>query len=161
MAVTRSSTADGSQRLVGTLAALGAAAAAAAALAAGMALFGRRVLRELDAVEVTGSSMVPTLKPGDRLLVESWSYRRRAPRVGEVVVAPDPRATSRELLKRVAAVQGRQVTLRGDSAKSTDSRRFGSVPVSQVRARAAVRYWPLWRAGPIPPADVVMDAAPD
>jgi nickel-type superoxide dismutase maturation protease len=158
MAASRSAALDGRQRLLGTLTALGAATAATAAVAVGAALLGRRALRELDAVEVTGGSMAPTLQPGDKLLVESWSYRRRAPRVGEVVIAPDPRSKTRELVKRVAAVEGRQVTLRGDSAKSTDSRRFGSVPMGDVRARAALRYWPLWRAGPIPPAGVVLDA---
>jgi signal peptidase I len=104
--------------------------------------------------------MVPTLEPGDRLLVETWTYRRRPPRVGEVVVTADPRSPARELVKRVAAVEKGQVTLRGDAAKSTDSRRFGSVPLDVVRTRAALRYWPPLRAGLIPPADVVMDEPP-
>jgi len=133
--------------------------AAVAAAAVGFA--GWRILRHLDAVEVTGRSMAPTLEPGDRLLVETWTYRRRAPAVGEVVVAPDPREPTRELVKRVAATVDGQVTLRGDSAKSTDSRRFGSVPVAKVRARAAFRYWPPKRAGLIPPTDVVMDQLTD
>lgn len=124
-----------------------AAAGAMVAVAAGV--LGWRMLRHLDAVEVTGRSMVPTFTPGDRLVVETWTYRHRAPRVGEVVIAPDPRAPSRELIKRVAAVDDGQVTLRGDSARSTDSRRFGAVPVGDVRVRAAFRYWPLKRAGPI------------
>jgi signal peptidase I len=131
--------------------------AAAVAAATAVAFAGWRILRNLDAVEVSGRSMTPTLEPGDRLLVESWTYRRRSPRVGEVVVAPDPRAPDRELVKRVAAVEAGQVTLRGDSAKSTDSRRFGSVPVADVRARAALRYWPMQHAGRIPPSDVEMD----
>jgi signal peptidase I len=124
-----------------------AATGAMVAVAAGF--LGWRLLRHLDAVEVTGRSMVPTLTPGDRLVVETWTYRHRAPRVGEVVIATDPRAPSRELIKRVAAVEDGQVTLRGDSARSTDSRRFGAVPVGDVRARAAFRYWPLTRAGSI------------
>jgi nickel-type superoxide dismutase maturation protease len=104
--------------------------------------------------------MLPTLEPGDRLLVETWTYRRRPPRVGEVVVTPDPRSPARELVKRVAAIEGGRVTLRGDAARSTDSRRFGSVPVTKVRTRAALRYWPPRRAGFIPPSAAVMDAAP-
>lgn len=139
--------------------------AVAAALSAGLAIFvglvAARLARDLDAVEVRGRSMTPTLEPGDRLLVETWSYRRRAPRVGEVVVTPDPRSPARELVKRVAAVEAGQVTLRGDAARSTDSRRFGSVPEGDVRTRAAFRYWPPQRAGLIPPAAVVMDEEPD
>ena len=101
--------------------------------------------------------MVPTLEPGDRLLVETWTYRRRPPRVGDVVVAPDPREPTRELVKRIAAVGDGRVALRGDSAKSTDSRRFGTVPLTDVRARAAFRYWPPAKVGPIP----VVELPPD
>jgi nickel-type superoxide dismutase maturation protease len=116
-----------------------------AGLAVGMAV-SLAARRWLDVVEVQGASMAPTLEPGDRLLVESLTYRRRAPRAGEVVLAPDPRAPQRELIKRVHAA-GRTLDLRGDApAQSTDSRTFGPVPAVQVRWRAVVRYWPLGRA---------------
>lgn len=118
---------------------LGLAGAAATLLAA----------RRLDAVEVSGRSMAPALLPGDRLLVESWTYARRAPHRGEVVLAGHPRTPSRELIKRVAAVRDGRVELRGDASGSTDSRRFGTLPLSAVRWRAAVRYWPLARVGPL------------
>src|SRR5918999_1445834 len=74
------------------------------ALGAGVAAVA--ALRRLDAVEVHGRSMAPALLPGDRLLVESWTYARRSPRPGEVVLAADPRSGSRELIKRVADVIG-------------------------------------------------------
>ena len=73
-------------------------------VAAGMAI-GRRWL---DVVEVRGSSMEPTLIPGDRLLVESHTYGGRAPRHGEVVLAADPRQPERELIKRVASIDEAQ-----------------------------------------------------
>ena len=119
--------------------------AAAAGIAAGAA-----ASRWLDVVEVQGGSMAPALLPGDRLLVESRSYRRRAPRPGEVVLAADPRESRRELIKRVAAIDdaGAAADLRGDAPdQSTDSRDFGAVPLSAIRWRAAFRYWPPERAG--------------
>jgi signal peptidase I len=137
-----------------------AVAAVGLGVAAGLSVAIGRLIREIDAVEVRGRSMVPTLEPGDRLLVETLTYRRRPPRVGEVVVTPDPRSPARELVKRVAAVERGQVTLRGDAARSTDSRRFGSVPLRKVRTRAAFRYWPPRRAGLIPSSGVVRDAPP-
>ena len=97
------------------------------------------VLRSrLDVVEVRGRSMLPTLRPGDRLLViRPW----RPVRVGDVVLAPDPRDERRELVKRVVAVDASGVTLRGDNpASSTDARVFGSIPADRVRWRVAGRF---------------------
>jgi nickel-type superoxide dismutase maturation protease len=106
--------------------------------------------RWLDVVEVQGGSMAPALLPGDRLVVESRSYKTRAPRPGEVVLAADPRQGDRELIKRVASLDeaGAAADLRGDAPdESTDSREFGAVPLSAIRWRAAFRYWPPDRAG--------------
>lgn len=101
----------------------------------------------LDAVEVRGRSMLPSLRPGDRLLV---SRLHRPPRVGEIVLAPDPRDARRELVKRVTAVDADGVTVRGDNAaESTDARTFGVVPPTAVRWRAVFRYYPPGRFGPI------------
>jgi nickel-type superoxide dismutase maturation protease len=107
--------------------------------------------RAVDVVEVEGGSMLPTLLPGDRLLVEAMSYRSRSPRIGEIVLAPDPRLASRELIKRVMAVDPATGTasLAGDAPEaSTDSRVFGPVPLHAIRWRVAFRYWPT--AGRIP-----------
>lgn len=114
------------------------------AAALGAALVARA---RLDVVEVRGLSMAPALLPGDRLLVVR---SRRTPRAGDVVLAADPREPGRELIKRVAR-GGRALVLRGDSAgRSTDSRSFGPIPSASVRWRAAARYWPPGRMGPIP-----------
>ena len=94
--------------------------------------------------------MAPSLLPGDRLVVESHTYRGRTARVGEVVLAADPRRPERELIKRVAAIDEATASaeLRGDDpTASTDSREFGAVPLSAIRWRAAFRYWPPGRAG--------------
>ncbi len=106
------------------------------------------VRRGLDAVVVRGESMAPTLRPGDRLIIEALTLRRRAPRVGEIVLAADPRAPERELVKRVAGLDPASdlVDLRGDAPDaSTDSRTFGAVPRGMIRWRVAVRYWPPGR----------------
>ncbi len=114
--------------------------AALVGIAAGAAL-GAWAIRRLDVVEVRGRSMEPSLWPGDRLLVV-----RAAPRVGDVVLAPDPRAPDRELIKRVTRIDGDGVWLAGDNpARSTDARTFGALAAAEVRWRAVARYWPLRR----------------
>jgi nickel-type superoxide dismutase maturation protease len=103
-----------------------------------------------DVVEVQGSSMAPNLVPGEWLIVERRTYARRPPRVGEVILAADPREPRRELIKRVAAVDEPAGTLdlRGDAPDaSTDSRTFGAIPMSAVRWRAVARYWPVTKSG--------------
>jgi type IV secretory pathway protease TraF len=68
--------------------------------------------------------------------------------VGEVVLARDPRAADRLILKRVAEVSEGACTLLGDRPdESTDSRTFGPVPLGNVLARALFRYAPIGRIG--------------
>lgn len=109
----------------------------------------------IDVVQVRGRSMVPSLQPGDRLVVVRSP---RHPQVGDVVLALDPRDAGRELVKRVARLgRNGSVTLRGDNAAfSTDARAFGALPASAIRWRAALRYWPMRRAGRVPPAPVLI-----
>jgi hypothetical protein len=107
-------------------------------LAIAAALLARRWL---DVVEVRGRSMAPTLVPGDRLIVV-----RAPPRLRDVVLAHDPREPGRELIKRVVATDAGGIALAGDSAAaSTDA----IVDRAAVRWRAALRYWPPERMGPI------------
>lgn len=105
--------------------------------------------------DVEGSSMLPTLRPGDRVIVDLWSYRRRLPREGEIALltAPD----GRTLVKRVAgppreseAFAEASIVVLGDNPPaSVDSRAFGPVPSGRFRGRVVFRYWPLDRIGPI------------
>jgi len=103
--------------------------------------------RYFDVVQVRGRSMTPTLIPGDRLVAA-----RLGPRAGDVVLVRDPRDPSRELIKRAVCVDHSGVVLRGDNpTASTDARTFGSVPAATVSWRVVLRYWPIHRAGRLPP----------
>jgi nickel-type superoxide dismutase maturation protease len=101
--------------------------------------------RRVRHVVVAGTSMSPTLLPGDRLLTLRTG---RAPRVGGLALSPDPRAPERMLIKRVHAIADGRVDLRGDHTfASTDSRTFGTVPLRAVGGCVAIRYHPAERAG--------------
>jgi nickel-type superoxide dismutase maturation protease len=104
-----------------------------------------RLATLLFRVAVTGPSMEPTFREGDWLLVRQL---RRHPRVGELVVAADPREPARLLVKRVAAVSGDAVTVVGDRPDaSTDSREFGAISASAILGSPVFRYAPLGRFG--------------
>jgi signal peptidase I len=97
----------------------------------------------LDAVEVRGRSMSPTLLPGDRLLVvRAW------PRKGDIVLAPDPREPARELIKRVRSLEADAALLRGDNVSASTGAR---VPLETVQWRALLVYWPLSRVRTLAP----------
>ncbi|HUR18744.1 MAG TPA: nickel-type superoxide dismutase maturation protease [Acidimicrobiales bacterium] len=95
----------------------------------------------LRRVEVRGDSMLPALRPGDRLLV----VRTTRARPGQIVLVDDPRRRWCPLVKRVETVHAGMVVVTGDNtAASTDSRVFGPV---KVRSRAVYRYHPAGRTG--------------
>ena len=97
---------------------------------------------------VRDESMLPTLRPGDRLLVDTRAFQERLPKVGEIVVFVDPEEPSRWLVKRVTGVDTRtaSIEVRGDaSASARDSRRFGPVPTGSVVGRAYRCYFPADR----------------
>lgn len=109
----------------------------------------RRLTRSWGArIAVEGRSMTPTLAPGDWLLADPEAYVEAPPAAGDLVLIPDPRQTSRLLVKRVSDVRGDDLFLAGDAPdESTDSRAFGSVTADAVEGRPWFRYWPLRRAG--------------
>jgi len=109
---------------------------------------------------VAGGSMEPTLSPGDRVLVDLWTYRHRPPRIGEVALLVGP--GDELLVKRIARTPGETAALgasvRGDGRvwvvgdnpeMSEDSRNFGPVPRERIRGRVVWRYWPPLEVGPI------------
>lgn len=104
--------------------------------------------RRLTRLEVVGESMLPTLRPGDWLVVDSSAYEGKSPRRGDIVAVPDPRSPGRLLVKRVGGTGDGGLELLGDNpGSSTDSRTFGLVPASEVQGRVVARYWPrprLW-----------------
>ncbi len=89
--------------------------------------------------EVSNPSMVPTLWPGDRLLL-----RYGAPvRPGHVVVLRHPFQHDLLIVKRVVGRRDGGWWVRGDNRHaSNDSREFGAVPDALVVARAALRLRP-------------------
>ena len=91
----------------------------------------------MHAVLVQGPSMLPTLSPGDCLLVR----RPRRVRPGDVVVARFPARPDLLVVKRAVRPEGALWWVEGDNpAVTDDSRRYGP---AEVLARVVLRYWPL------------------
>ena len=99
------------------------------------------MLRRLRRYRVVGESMVPTLLPGQSVLVDPRAFRKRLPGVGELVWLRDPRQLDRMLLKRVLSVEEARVFVLGDNpSSSTDSRGFGAVPMELILGRVVCTF---------------------
>ena len=85
---------------------------------------------------VSGLSMIPTLAPGERLLV-----RLDGPIVlGDIVVFE--RANQFDI-KRILRIEADGVFVQGDNDQvSTDSRTYGLIPHDNVIGVATYRLWP-------------------
>lgn len=111
----------------------------------------RALVPQLAVIE--GSSMEPTLRAGDWVLV--GRNRPAGPRLGQVVVVEHPHRPRLELIKRVSALsrQRRLVWVGGDNRGATsDSEDFGPLPLEALRgvvlARIRPRPWKWLRADP-------------
>jgi signal peptidase I len=62
---------------------------------------------------VSSSSMLPTLRPRDSLLVNRLAYRLQLPHRGDVIVFRFPRVEGREFVKRVIGLPGDVVEEQG------------------------------------------------
>ncbi|MGE4271518.1 MAG: signal peptidase I [Desulfitobacterium sp.] len=68
----------------------------------------------LQPYAISSNSMEPTLLNGDRILVNRFAYQTGAPARGDIVVFAYPKDTSRTFVKRVIAVEGESVELKGN-----------------------------------------------
>lgn len=83
----------------------------------------RLMLGRLDGITIEGDSMFPTLKAGDRVLID----KKAAIGVDDVVVAHHPFKSSVKIVKRISAIESEgEISLAGDNpSESSDSRVLG------------------------------------
>ncbi len=103
-------------------------------------------------VRIYGTSMYPTFKSGEFVLVYRWAYHFASPQRGDIVIfhpeafpgAPR-RASQDEYIKRIIGLPGETVTVR-------DGRVFiNNVPIEEPYIAEPPRYRGVWR---VPPGQV-------
>ena len=77
----------------------------------------------VTAVEVKGVSMAPTLRSGDRCILNRFAYLTRDPARGEMVVLKDPE-TGDLIVKRIVGMPCETVIMRNDAAYVNGRRLF-------------------------------------
>ena len=101
-------------------------------------------MSKFGTVKVSGSSMAPSYKDGDWLLV-SWFPAGLAPSVGDrflgkVVVVEREERPGIFLIKRVQKFHAGNYWVQGDNVESTDSRSWGWIPAHEVVGVVLLRY---------------------
>jgi signal peptidase I len=91
---------------------------------------------------IPASSMAPAIPLGSHVVVDRWYYRHTMPRRGDIVVARAPSDPGIYIAKRVIAVGGDRIEIRGDTVLLNDApisepyaRLEGSVPDVEERVR--------------------------
>ena len=94
--------------------------------------------------------MYPTLRDGERVVVDTTACREAPPAVGDVVLARHPFMRDTWMIKRVVGVtdDGRYVLWGDNALESSDSRSFGPVAPRSILGRAVHKA----DGSPLPPA---------
>ncbi|MEI5101592.1 nickel-type superoxide dismutase maturation protease [Streptomyces sp. PmtG] len=102
---------------------------------------GRETRVPFQVIEVDGPSMVPTLNPGDWMLVQHGARVRP----GDVVILRHPLQQDLLVVKRAVERRDGGWWVLGDNPYNTggDSNVYGVVPEDLVLARVRVRFRPL------------------
>ena len=97
-------------------------------------------------VAIRGTSMLPALEPGERVLFDRLAYEVDGPMLGDIVLARHPARPGVRMIKRVAPGEGLardEYWLLGDNEReSTDSRTLGPFRREDIVGRAWLVYWP-------------------
>jgi len=105
-------------------------------------------------VLVEGSSMLPTYAPGDWLMARWGSYRlgqksgwqtffsrNRSVKVADVIVIERPEQPGVHYIKRISEIkiESDQIFVLSDNPEGTDSRQWGWLPATTIRAKITGR----------------------
>ncbi|HAC65520.1 MAG TPA: nickel-type superoxide dismutase maturation protease [Cyanothece sp. UBA12306] len=86
--------------------------------------------------------MLPLLKAGEEVLVDTKAYRHCLPQIGDLVVAKHPHQQDLRIIKRVAFVEenGDCFLVGENRAESSDSRSFGLVSFQQIIGKVTSKF---------------------
>ena len=92
----------------------------------------------LHAFKIPSASMLPSILPGDYILLNKAAYKTQAPRRGDVVVFIYPNDRRLYFIKRIAALPGDSIEIRGGVVRINDQ----PLPLESVPVDAMPFYTP-------------------
>ena len=93
-------------------------------------------------LKVVGRSMLPLLKPGEEILIDSYIYRKSSPQINDLVVTIHPYQPNITIVKRIVSIEkdGKYFLLGDNQRESIDSRHWGSIERSKILAKVTNRF---------------------
>jgi len=91
---------------------------------------------------VEGTSMEPSVHPGQYVLVDKVSYRLGEPQRGDVIVFNYPLATDRDFIKRIVGLPGETVSITGGAVQ------INGQPITEPYIAAPSAASGAWTLGP-------------
>jgi signal peptidase I len=76
----------------------------------------------IDIIQVTSSSMAPTINVGTRYLMEKLTFRARKPGRNDIVAFPSPVLRGHNLVKRVIATEGETIQIKNKDVYINDTK---------------------------------------
>jgi len=98
------------------------------------------LLRQRMRMQVTGESMLPTVEPGDIVLIDTKAYLKSTPQISDIVLARHP-YKDLSIIKRITDItpEGRLI-LRSDNPQvGSDSRQFGTISPQRLIGKVTCR----------------------
>lgn len=93
----------------------------------------------LSRFRVVGHSMIPSLLPGDEILISSIPFLFSSPKTSDVILIKDPTSEKR-VIKRVARVKNNTYFVLGDNkTDSKDSNSYGWIPKKRVIGKMVLK----------------------
>lgn len=116
----------------------------------------RKVLSRFRLMRVMGTSMSPTFRGGELVLVDKAIYNQERPMRGELVAARPSSLGGKAIVKRVKGLPSERVEycgkalqlgvdeyfVVGDNDEGLDSRGFGPLMRSELIGRIRMQFWP-------------------
>lgn len=96
----------------------------------------------IQTVHVIGLSMFPTVQDQDYLIATRIDYRFHSPQRGDVIIMRDPYDPSKDFIKRVIAVPGDRLLIRGGHVY-IDGRLLNEPYINPAEAWTENADWPL------------------
>jgi nickel-type superoxide dismutase maturation protease len=93
----------------------------------------------LSKFKVLGHSMEPQLKNQNTILVSSFPYLFKSPKINDIVAFEDKKRNI--MIKRITRIRNNKFFLAGDNKKdSFDSRNFGEISKNQILGKVIYKF---------------------